>query len=92
MASLPLLLLLVLACLACASKPTTTSGLFCKCTCRGNSTIILLPADKSCSDCTRQYCLDHSLQLCKDAKQDEELVTTCFRGSPSPPPASEFWG
>ncbi|KAK5056235.1 hypothetical protein LTR84_012788 [Exophiala bonariae] len=32
----------------------------------------------SCADCTRAFCLDYNLPICKDAK-DEDVFTTCFQ-------------
>ncbi|KAJ9637056.1 uncharacterized protein PV06_01420 [Exophiala oligosperma] len=32
----------------------------------------------SCSDCTRAFCLDYNLPICKDATE-EDVFTTCFQ-------------
>lgn len=37
----------------------------------------------SCSDCTRAFCLDYNLPICKDATE-EDVFTTCFRMFCSP--------
>ncbi|PWN48165.1 hypothetical protein IE53DRAFT_305193, partial [Violaceomyces palustris] len=48
----------------------------CKCTCFStNSTLVPLysPVDpiKPCSTCTRQFCLDQGLEICKGAKLEK---------------------
>lgn len=87
--SLLLLLLAVAVLLATLAPPVqaaTSAALFCKCTCLTNSTIIRLQHTESCNDCTRQFCLNYHLPICKSTKE-EEVVTTCFRNPPlSPPP------
>lgn len=70
-------------------QATTSAALFCKCTCLTNSTIIPLPLTMSCNGCTRQFCLNYRLPICKSAKE-EEVATTCFRNSPLSPPLSLF--
>lgn len=35
----------------------------------------------SCSDCTRAFCLDYNLPICKEA-EEEDVFTTCFRMVP----------
>ena len=90
--SLLLLLLTVaglLVSLAAPVQATTSAALFCKCTCLTNSTIIPLPLTMSCNGCTRQFCLNYRLPICKSAKE-EEVATTCFRNSPLSPPLSLF--
>ena len=59
----------------------------CKCTCfQTNSTLVPLyaPADpaKPCATCTRQFCLDQSLDICKGAKLEhtDHDVGTGFEG------------
>lgn len=37
----------------------------------------------TCADCTRAFCLDYNLPICKDAT-DEDVFTTCFRKAPFP--------
>lgn len=39
----------------------------------------------TCADCTRAFCLDYNLPICKDAT-DEDVFTTCFRKNPRPLP------
>lgn len=34
----------------------------------------------TCADCTRAFCLDYNLPICKDARE-EDVFTTCFRKS-----------
>ncbi|PWY98288.1 hypothetical protein BCV70DRAFT_202065 [Testicularia cyperi] len=59
----------------------------CKCTCfQTNSTLVPLysPIDpaKPCNTCTRQFCLDQGLDICKDAKLEhtDHDVGTGFEG------------
>ena len=33
---------------------------------------------KNCNDCSKQFCLNHNLPICKGAKEDD-VSTTCFR-------------
>lgn len=48
----------------------------CKCTCFStNSTVVPLfapvDADKPCTTCTRKFCLDQGLDICKGAKLEK---------------------
>ncbi|KTW28604.1 uncharacterized protein T551_02454 [Pneumocystis jirovecii RU7] len=64
---------------------------YCKCTCFGNSVILRLndptTKNKPCQDCTKKYCLEQNLPICKNAQQKdpEELIkstditTVCFQ-------------
>ncbi|KAK9467827.1 hypothetical protein V1512DRAFT_120536 [Lipomyces arxii] len=56
---------------------------FCKCTCFRNSTIVRMPdelsATQACLECTRQWCLDYNLPICKDALLETDVTTTCFQ-------------
>lgn len=66
---------------------------YCKCICFGNSTIIPLTEptslSKPCADCTRQFCLDYHLPICKGVMPGEdhddgvsagsEIDTVCFQ-------------
>jgi hypothetical protein len=65
------------------------SALFCKCTCFSESKIIELGGQSTsgddsgnghstCLDCTKKFCLDYHLPICKDATEDD-VFTTCFR-------------
>src|ERR1700744_4488092 len=64
-------------------------ALFCKCTCFADSKIIELggsgstdlPEGSTCNDCTKKFCLDYNLPICKDATEDD-VFTQCFRMSP----------
>ncbi|KAL7423742.1 hypothetical protein Q5752_001324 [Cryptotrichosporon argae] len=82
-------LLVIAACLTLL--PSASAALFgdsvlsyCKCVCFSNSTIIPLyrPADpsKPCLSCTRQFCLDQKLAICKGA-QVPELDTDVGTGT-----------
>ncbi|KAL1410911.1 hypothetical protein Q8F55_001854 [Vanrija albida] len=94
----PRLLLLALALLAFAA--TTRAALnspgqyWCKCQCFTNSTIIPLlhpeEPNRPCLSCTRQFCLDQKLEICKGAKVPEldtdtgtgtegDVAATCFK-------------
>ncbi|WVN85618.1 uncharacterized protein L203_100767 [Cryptococcus depauperatus CBS 7841] len=58
------------------AKPSSDPGLsYCKCICFSNSTVIPLyrPENpkKPCLSCTRQFCLDQKLVICKGAKVPE---------------------
>ncbi|KAK5662322.1 hypothetical protein OQA88_8228 [Cercophora sp. LCS_1] len=84
-----LLLLLTYITIVLASAQT-----FCKCTCFSNSTIISLgpkrdnppPAGDnalrastaSCKQCTKAFCLDYNLPICKNA-EEKDVVTNCFQ-------------
>ena len=35
---------------------------------------------KNCNDCSKKFCLNHNLPICKGAKE-EDVFTTCFRKS-----------
>lgn len=35
-------------------------------------------ASKSCSDCTKAFCLNQGIDICKDAEEDD-VVTMCFQ-------------
>ncbi|KAK1927698.1 hypothetical protein DB88DRAFT_478917 [Papiliotrema laurentii] len=72
--------LLSLAALCYLTVPATASMFdssisYCKCICFQNSTIIPLfrPSDpsKPCLSCTRQFCIDQKLPICKDAQVPE---------------------
>ncbi|KAG4306280.1 hypothetical protein PORY_000268 [Pneumocystis oryctolagi] len=64
---------------------------YCKCTCFGESIILRLNdptiKNKPCQDCTKKYCIDQNLPICKNAqlKTPEELIkstdvtTVCFQ-------------
>ncbi|ORX34178.1 hypothetical protein BD324DRAFT_636945 [Kockovaella imperatae] len=74
--------LLILAPLTSASIFTDSVLSYCKCICFTNSTIIplYLPADpsKPCLSCTKQFCLDQKLAICKGASApelDEDTMT-----------------
>ncbi|GFZ43218.1 hypothetical protein JCM24511_00937 [Saitozyma sp. JCM 24511] len=58
--------------LASASVFSDPALSYCKCICFSNSTIIPLyrPANpsKPCLSCTRQFCLDQKLAICRDAE------------------------
>nr|POF13157.1 hypothetical protein CFP56_10305 [Quercus suber] len=74
--------------------PPVAPASFCKCTCFTNSTIIPLsspskstsdhsssderPPVRTCNDCTKQFCLDYNLPICRQAKEDD-VFTTCFQ-------------
>ncbi|KAF9584677.1 hypothetical protein BGW38_005617, partial [Lunasporangiospora selenospora] len=63
---------------------------FCKCICGQTKKITVLPRDahypifggssKACNDCTKQFCLDNSPEICKGVGtgDGDELVTNCF--------------
>ncbi|KAK9433524.1 hypothetical protein V1505DRAFT_397733 [Lipomyces doorenjongii] len=72
-------LFLLLILLPSASAVTS----FCKCTCFTNSTIIRMPEElspnQSCSECTRKFCLNYNLPICKDAVEDTDVSTFCFQ-------------
>ncbi|KAI4619655.1 hypothetical protein J4E83_005510 [Alternaria metachromatica] len=89
----PYLLFLLLTFLSSLSVSLAASRTsFCKCTCKGNSTIIALDAPstkkpaalelkpraskKTCNDCTRQFCLGYG--VCAGEKE-ENVLTTCFQ-------------
>ncbi|KAL1585673.1 hypothetical protein WHR41_06070 [Cladosporium halotolerans] len=36
------------------------------------------PAHRTCSDCTKQFCLSYNLPICSTAKE-EDVFTTCFQ-------------
>ncbi|KAI5452598.1 hypothetical protein NCC49_000759 [Naganishia albida] len=73
---LPAWILLAICSIATASAslvPSTKDQLYyCKCICFGNFTIVPLymPANpsKPCLTCTRQFCLDQSLPICRGAE------------------------
>ncbi len=67
----------------------SASTLFCKCTCFAESKIIELDGKSTsggdpgkthltCLDCTKKFCLDYHLPVCKDATESD-VFTTCFR-------------
>ncbi|KAK9458256.1 hypothetical protein V1511DRAFT_492156 [Dipodascopsis uninucleata] len=64
-------------------KPASAIASFCKCTCFSNSTIIRLTDESGnsgvCLECTRKFCLDYNLPICKDAKEDVDVSTICFQ-------------
>ncbi|EIW72739.1 hypothetical protein TREMEDRAFT_36910 [Tremella mesenterica DSM 1558] len=77
-AQIPCLILI----LKLASLPIVTASIFsdpvlsyCKCICFSNSTIIPLwhPSDpsKPCLSCTKQFCIDQKLPICRDAEVPE---------------------
>ncbi|KAK9376253.1 uncharacterized protein V1513DRAFT_439755 [Lipomyces chichibuensis] len=63
--------------------PASAVTSFCKCTCFTNSTIIRMPEElspnQSCSECTRKFCLNYNLPICKDAVEDTDVSTICFQ-------------
>jgi len=86
-------LLLLLFCLLCFStlSSAASSTTFCKCTCFAESKIIELDGQTSsassvdssgtyatCTDCTKKFCLDYHLPICKDATESD-VFTTCFQ-------------
>ncbi|GAA98216.1 uncharacterized protein L969DRAFT_93176 [Mixia osmundae IAM 14324] len=78
-----------------SSTPLGESSIyFCKCICFSNYTIVPLyrPNDpsKPCLSCTKQFCLDQKLGICKDAEKGEtdldtatgeegDVTTKCFQ-------------
>jgi len=77
-----------------SSSDVSSSIYFCKCICFSNYTILPLyrPADpaKPCLSCTKQFCLDQKLAICKDASKGEadydtatgdegDVQTKCFQ-------------
>ncbi|KAK9900305.1 hypothetical protein P389DRAFT_165530 [Cystobasidium minutum MCA 4210] len=77
-----------------SSKDASSSLYFCKCMCFSNYTILPLyrPADpaKPCLSCTKQFCLDQKLSICKDASlgdvdpdvatgNEGDIQTRCFQ-------------
>ncbi|KAK9480179.1 hypothetical protein V1514DRAFT_326622 [Lipomyces japonicus] len=65
--------------------PASAVSSFCKCTCFTNSTIVRMSDEKydsasqACLDCTRRFCLDYNLPICKDASEDTDVSTVCFQ-------------
>ncbi|KAK7208251.1 hypothetical protein BZA70DRAFT_273243 [Myxozyma melibiosi] len=61
--------------------PVSAGSAFCKCTCFSNSTLVRMPDDAQpgCSDCTRKFCLDYNLPICKDASEDTDVNATCYQ-------------
>lgn len=55
---------------------------FCKCECFGEYEIIELRPQQNelltCNNCTRQFCLDKKLTICKEAKSEIDVITSCF--------------
>lgn len=55
---------------------------FCKCECFGEYEIIELRPQKeqllTCNNCTRAFCLDQKLTICKEAKGEVDVTTSCF--------------
>lgn len=55
---------------------------FCKCECFGEYEIFELRPQKgmplTCNNCTRQFCLDQKLTICKEAKGEVDVTTACF--------------
>lgn len=56
-----------------APRQNSRNLYLCKCTCfQANSTLVPIyspvDASKPCTTCTRQFCLDQNLDICKDAK------------------------
>ncbi|KAK9365733.1 hypothetical protein V1509DRAFT_570389 [Lipomyces kononenkoae] len=64
-------------------QPALAVTSYCKCTCFANSTIIRMPEqlspNQSCSECTRKFCLDYNLPICKDAVEDTDVSSSCFQ-------------
>ncbi|KAK9237859.1 hypothetical protein V1525DRAFT_402683 [Lipomyces kononenkoae] len=64
-------------------QPALAVTSYCKCTCFTNSTIIRMPEElspnQSCSECTRKFCLDYNLPICKDAVEDTDVSSSCFQ-------------
>ncbi|KAK9450591.1 uncharacterized protein V1518DRAFT_414223 [Limtongia smithiae] len=72
----------LMAVLLLNAAPAAAVTSFCKCTCFTNSTIIRMPSSAStsdaCTDCSRKFCLDYNLPICKGA-QEKDVSTTCFQ-------------
>ncbi|KAK9459927.1 uncharacterized protein V1516DRAFT_627459 [Lipomyces oligophaga] len=68
--------------LFCGRPVAAANSAFCKCTCFSNSTLIHMPEEyssmKGCLECTRKFCLDYNLPICKDA-QEKDTSATCYQ-------------
>ncbi|KAK9380245.1 uncharacterized protein V2V93DRAFT_372026 [Kockiozyma suomiensis] len=65
--------------LLCVTSPVSAGSAYCKCTCFSNSTLVRMADEtQGCLDCTRSFCLENNLPVCKDA-EDVDVSATCYQ-------------